>query len=186
MTTPTRSNASTRTRKKASASEALAGLKEQPAAAPTAPASSLSTSDVLAELKSLAKELNKAAKGLGKAANAKPREVSAILGNVERMTMDAANKSLHEAESAKLVVGSLMASLNHDWSRQNIEQGLKTISDHLTNIIVAQEFQDLAGQSIRKAMKALVGAIVVEAGGPTDEGRLSQAEADALIRDLMP
>jgi len=143
-------------------------------------------SDVLTELKSLAKELNKAAKGLDKAVNAKPREVSSILGSVERMTMDAANKSLHEAELAKQVVAELRASLGKDWSRQQLENGLQAISGHLTNIIVAQEFQDLAGQSIRKAMKALVGAIVVEAGGPTDEGRLTQAEADALLRELIP
>ena len=52
---------------------------------------------------------------------------------------------------------------------------------------MAQEFQDLAGQSIRQALKALVGAIVVtEGGGPTEEGRLSQGEVDDLLRNLMP
>jgi chemotaxis regulatin CheY-phosphate phosphatase CheZ len=103
------------------------------------------------------------------------------------MTADAANKSLAEAEAAKLLVGATLDSLSKNWSRQDIEASLKLIGGHLTNIIVAQEFQDLAGQSLRKAMKALVGAIVVvEGGGPTEEKRLSQTEVDGLLNDLMP
>ena len=81
----------------------------------------------------------------------------------------------------------LSESLSKDWSRKDIEAALKVVSGHLTNIIVAQEFQDLAGQSIRKAMKALVGAIIVtEGGGTTEEGRLSQIEIDSLLQDLIP
>ncbi|MRR50087.1 MAG: hypothetical protein EG825_04100 [Rhodocyclaceae bacterium] len=146
------------------------------------------TGKVLDELKSLAKELNKAAKGLStKSGAGNPKEVSAILGNVERMTADAANKSLLEAEAAKQVVASSLDTLSKNWSRQEIEASLKAVSGHLTNIIVAQEFQDLAGQALRKAMKALVGAIiVVEGGGPTEEARLSQKEIDGLLKDLMP
>jgi len=145
------------------------------------------TGDVLSELKSLAKELNKAAKGLGKKRSGNPKDVSAILGNVERMTAEAATKSLIEAENAKLIVGRLTESLGRDWSRKDIEASLKELGGHLTNIIVAQEFQDLAGQSIRHALKALVGAIIVtEGGGPTEEGRLSQSEVDSLLKDLMP
>ncbi|MCP5268691.1 MAG: hypothetical protein H6943_06590 [Zoogloeaceae bacterium] len=141
---------------------------------------------VLDELKGLAKELKQAARGLNKKSTQNPREVSAILGSVERMTADAANKSLTEAESAKFLVGGTLDTLSRNWSRQDIETNLKLISGHLTNIIVAQEFQDLAGQSLRKAMKALVGAIiVVESGGPTEEKRLSQAEIDGLLGDLM-
>lgn len=146
------------------------------------------TGQVLDELKSLAKELNKAAKGLStKSGAGNPKEVSAILGNVERMTADAANKSLLEAEAAKQVVAASLDTLAKNWSRQDIEASLKAVSGHLTNIIVAQEFQDLAGQALRKAMKALVGAIiVVEGGGPTEEARLSQKEIDGLLKDLMP
>ncbi|MFA7293012.1 MAG: hypothetical protein WC023_12285 [Rhodocyclaceae bacterium] len=145
------------------------------------------SSHVLDELKGLARQLKDAAKGLNKKAAQNPRAVSGILGSVERMTADAANKSLSEAEAAKLLVGATLDSLSKNWSRQDIEASLKLISGHLTNIIVAQEFQDLAGQSLRKAMKALVGAIiVVEGGGPTEEKRLSQLEIDGLLNDLMP
>ncbi len=142
---------------------------------------------VLSELKGLAKELKAAAKGLNKKSAGNPKQVSTILCNVERMTADAANKSLAEAESAKMLVGATLDSLSKDWSRAEIEASLKAIGGHLTNIIVAQEFQDLAGQSLRKAMKALVGAIiVVEGGGPTEDKRLSQSEIDGLLKDLMP
>lgn len=142
---------------------------------------------VLDELKGLARELKEAAKGLNKKAAHNPKAVSVILGNVERMTADAANKSLTEAEVAKQLVATTLDSLSKNWSRQEIEAHLKLVSVHLTNIIVAQEFQDLAGQALRKAMKALVGAIiVVEGGGPTEEKRLSQIEIDGLLKDLMP
>lgn len=145
------------------------------------------TGAVLSELKSLAKELNKAAKGLSKKRSGNPKDVSTILGNVERMTAEAATRSLIEAESAKAIVGRLTESLGRDWSRKDIETSLKELGGHLTNIIVAQEFQDLAGQSIRHALKALVGAIIVtEGGGPTEESRLSQNEVDSLLKDLMP
>lgn len=145
------------------------------------------TGAVLSELKSLARELNKAAKGLSKKRSGNPRDVSSILGNVERMTAEAATKSLIEAENAKLIVTRLTDSLSRDWSRKDIEASLKELGGHLTNIIVAQEFQDLAGQSIRHALKALVGAIIVtEGGGPTEEGRLSQNEVDSLLKDLLP
>ena len=64
---------------------------------------------------------------------------------------------------------------------------MRQVGGHLTHIIVAQEFQDLAGQALRKAMKALVGAIiVVESGGPTEDQRLSQKEVDSMLKDLMP
>ncbi|MFA7269394.1 MAG: hypothetical protein WC073_08630 [Sterolibacterium sp.] len=144
------------------------------------------TGQVLNELKSLAKELNKAAKGLGKSSAGNPKEVSAILGSVERMTADAANKSLLEAENAKQLVVAALDTLGKDWSRKDLDLALRGISGHLTNIIVAQEFQDLAGQALRKAMKALVGAIIViEGGGPTEEQRLSQKEVDSLLKELM-
>jgi chemotaxis regulatin CheY-phosphate phosphatase CheZ len=144
------------------------------------------TGAVLSELKSLAKELNKAAKGLSKKRSGNPKDVSTILGNVERMTAEAATRSLIEAESAKAIVGRLIESLGRDWSRKDIETSLKELGGHLTNIIVAQEFQDLAGQSIRHALKALVGAIIVtEGGGPTEDSRLSQNEVDSLLKDLM-
>ena len=166
-----------------------AASPRKPAAKPGArrPASARNTGAVLSELKSLAKELHKAAKGLSKKRSGNPKDVSTILGNVERMTAEAATKSLIEAESAKLIVARLTDSLGRDWSRKDIEASLKELGGHLTNIIVAQEFQDLAGQSIRHALKALVGAIIVtEGGGPTEEGRLSQLEVDSLLKDLMP
>lgn len=144
------------------------------------------TGRVLSELKSLAKELNKAAKGLTKRAASDPREVSAILGNVERMMSDAADKSLAEAELAKQIIAASHESLGKDWSRKEIELALQGIGGHLTNIIVAQEFQDLAGQAIRKAMKALVGAIVVEASNVAEDRKLSQNEVDSLLNGLMP
>jgi len=144
------------------------------------------TGAVLTELKSLAKELNKAAKSLNNKRSGNPKDVSTILGNVERMTAEAATKSLIEAENAKLIVTKLLESLGRDWSRKDIEASLKALGGHLTNIMVAQEFQDLAGQSIRHALKALVGAIIVtEGGGPTEDGRLSQNEVDSLLKDLM-
>lgn len=145
------------------------------------------TGEVLTELKQLARELNLAAKGLTKRSANNPKEVSAILGNVERITAEAANKSLLEAEIAKDQVGKALASLSKDWSRKELEELLKRVSAHLTNIIVAQEFQDIAGQSLRRAMKALVGAIiVVEGGGPTEDQRLSQKDVDSLLNQLMP
>lgn len=147
---------------------------------------SQSTGQVLGELKSLAKELNKAAKGLNKTTQGNPKAVSTILGNVERMTAEAANKSLLEAEAAKMLIGDALTMLGKDWNRKDLDLALRSISAHLTNIIVAQEFQDLAGQSLRKAMKALVGAIiVVESGGPTEDQRLTQKEVDSLLKDLM-
>lgn len=141
------------------------------------------TGDVLKELKSLAKELSKTAKGLSKkTAGENPKAVANILGNVERMTADAATRSLQEAEAAKLLLVAARESLGKDWSRKELDSALKSASEHLTNIMVAQEFQDLAGQAIRQAMKALVGAIiVVEGGGATEEGRLSQSEVDKLL-----
>lgn len=145
------------------------------------------TGQVLGELKLLAKELNQAAKDLGKRSASNPKEVSTILGNVERITAEAATKSLLEAESAKQLVDDALASLSKDWNRRQLDTILTSVSKHLTNIIVAQEFQDLAGQSLRKAMKALVGAIiVVESGGPTEDQRLSQKDVDSLLKDLMP
>ena len=183
------------TRQKASVktSSAKAAPRSAAPGKPTAkttarrPASKRATGSVLSELKSLARELNKAAKGLSKKRSGNPKDVSSILGNVERMTAEAATKSLIEAESAKLVVTRLNDSLGRDWSRKDIEASLKELGGHLTNIMVAQEFQDLAGQSIRHALKALVGAIIVtEGGGPTEEGRLSQTEVDSLLKDLMP
>jgi pyruvate-formate lyase len=143
------------------------------------------TAQVLDELKSLAKELNKAAKGLSKRSANDPKVVSAILGNVERMMSEAADKSLAEAETAKQIVAATRDSLGRNWSRQDLEAALTGVDSHLTNIIVAQEFQDLAGQAIRRAMKALVGAIVVEASGAED-GKLSQQEVDSLLNGLMP
>jgi hypothetical protein len=142
------------------------------------------TSQVLQELKSLAKELNQAAKGLGKRNATDPKVISAILGNVERMMSDAADKSLAEAEFAKQVIAGARDNLGKDWARRDIEAALAVVSGHLTNIMVAQEFQDLAGQAIRRAMKALVGAIVVEAAA--DDGRLSQHEVDSLLKGLLP
>jgi|GEM_PF-3676606 len=140
------------------------------------------TGQVLSELKSLAKELSKAAEGLNKTATSNnPKQIAAILGSVERMISDAANKSLLEVEKAKVVVNETLVCLGNDWNRKQIETGLHVISDHLTNIIVAQEFGDLGGQAIRKAIKALVGALVVDTGPD-----LSQAEADAMIKQLMP
>lgn len=145
------------------------------------------TRHVLSELTQLAKELNLAAKRLSKRTAGNPKEVSAILGNVERMTADAATKSLAEAEAAKQLVKEAQTSLGRDWSRRELEEKLAGVSGHLTNIIVAQEFQDLAGQALREAMKALLGAIiVVEGGGPTEEQRLSQKDVDSLLKDLMP
>ena len=148
-----------------------------------APAKTPPTSKVLQELKLLAKELNQAAKGLSKRSASDPKVISAILGNVERMMSEAADKSLAEAEAAKQVITASRDTLNKDWARRDIEASLAAISGHLTNIMVAQEFQDLAGQAIRRAMKALVGAIVVEA---TDDGKLSQNEVDSLLKGLMP
>ena len=151
------------------------------------PPAAQATGQVLSELKQLAKELNQAAKGLSKRSAGNPKEVSTILGSVERMTADPATKSLLEAEAAKQLVKEAQTSLGKDWSRTELEEKLAGVSGHLTNIIVAQEFQDLAGQALRKAMKALVGAIiVVEGGGPTDEQRLSQKDVDSLLKDLMP
>jgi hypothetical protein len=139
------------------------------------------TAQVLKELKTLAKELNQAAKGLSKRTATDPKLISAILGNVERMMMEAANKSLAEAESAKHIIAGTRDALGKDWSRRQIDEALVGIGCHLTNIIVAQEFQDLAGQAIRKAMKALVGAIVVDA----EDRKLSQNEVDALLKGLL-
>ncbi|MCK9283505.1 MAG: protein phosphatase CheZ [Rhodocyclaceae bacterium] len=131
--------------------------------------------------------MNKAAKGLGKRGGDDPKSVANILGSVERMTADAATKSLQEAEQAKILLATIVDSLGKEWSRKEIEANAKLIGGHLTNIIVAQEFQDLAGQAIRKAMKALVGAIiVVEGGGSTEEARLTQGEVDKLLKELMP
>lgn len=154
---------------------------------PAAKKPAQATGQVLNELKLLAKALSQAAKGLNKRSSGSPKEVSSILGNVERMTAEAATKSLLEAEAAKELVSQARSSLGKDWSRKELEEELASIGEHLTNIIVAQEFQDLAGQALRKAMKALVGAIiVVEGGGPTEEQRLSQKDVDSLLKDLMP
>lgn len=180
------------TKKPAVTSQKPAPVKKAPVRVVAKPAAkkaaSGDTGTVLKELKSLAKELNKAAKGLGSKNGAdSPKTVANILGSVERMTNDAANKSLLEAESAKSALTKLKDSLSKDWSRKDIEAALKQADGHLTNIIVAQEFQDLAGQAIRKAMKALVGAIiVVEGGGSTEDNRLSQGEVDTLLNQLMP
>ncbi len=180
------------TRKRPTANSSIkvarpAAARKPAAKKSTRAAPARATGAVLSELKSLAKELNKAAKGLSKKRSGNPKDVSTILGNVERMTAEAATRSLIEAESAKAIVGRLTESLGRDWSRKDIEASLKDLGGHLTNIIVAQEFQDLAGQSIRHALKALVGAIIVtEGGGPTEDSRLSQVEVDSLLKDLMP
>jgi hypothetical protein len=171
----------TKTKTTASGSDNMraAGGKRSPKKA--APA----TGQVLKELKELAKELNKAAKGLGKRNANDPKVIAEILGNVERMMSDAADKSLAEAESAKQIIGDVQECLGKDWSRREIESALSGISGNLTNIMVAQEFQDIAGQALRRAMKALVGAIVVEAN-TADDRKLSQNEVDNLLKGLMP
>lgn len=180
----------TTTKKRATAAAATAKAKAADARKggaprPAAKRATKSGGDVLAELKTLAHDLKQTAKSLNKKSAQKPKEVSTILGSVERMTADAANKSLSEAEAAKQLVGATLDSLTKNWNRADIEGNLKAVGAHLTNIIVAQEFQDLAGQSLRKAMKALVGAIVVvEGGGPTEDKRLSQAEIDGLLSNL--
>jgi len=143
----------------------------------TAPA----TGQVLQELKTLAKELNQAAKGLTRRTATDPKVISSILGNVERMMVEAADKSLAEAESAKQIIAGARETLSKDWSRRQIDEAFVAIGGHLTNIIVAQEFQDLADQAIRKAMKALVGAIVVDA----EDRKLSQNEVDGLLKGLL-
>lgn len=174
--------------KAASKTKTTPAAAAKPAAKKTAvkPAAQ-ATGQVLSELKQLAKQLNQAAKGLSKRSASNPKDVSIILGTVERMTADAATKSLLEAEAAKQLVQDALTSLGKDWSRKELEEKLAGVSGHLTNIIVAQEFQDLAGQSLRKATKALVGAIiVVDGGGPTDEKRLSQNDVDSLLNELMP
>lgn len=169
---------------KTAAKKVIAKIAPTRRIAPKKP--SQSTGQVLGELKSLAKELNKTAKGLDKTSDGNPRAVSTILGNVERMTADAANKSLLEAEAAKALIDASLDMLGKDWSRKDLDVALRGIGAHLTNIIVAQEFQDIAGQALRKSMKALVGAIIfVESGGPTDDQRLSQKEVDSLLKDLM-
>ncbi|HEX8963262.1 MAG TPA: hypothetical protein VF801_09690 [Rhodocyclaceae bacterium] len=175
-------------KRSATVSKPAKSAAKKPAAKKRAvPATEPATGHVLTELKALAKELNQAAKGLSKNGSANPKEVSVILGNVERMTADAATKSLMEAEAAKRYVSTALDILGKDWNRKDLEAALKGVSGHLTNIIVAQEFQDLAGQALRKAMKALVGAIiVVEGGGPTEDQRLSQKDVDALLKELMP
>ncbi|MCX7898269.1 MAG: protein phosphatase CheZ [Rhodocyclaceae bacterium] len=142
---------------------------------------------VLRELKDLARELARTAKGLSKRSTGNPKEIAMILASVERITQEAATKSLLEAEAAKEAASRALASLARDWSRRELDELLTTISAHLTNIIVAQEFQDLAGQSLRRAMKALVGAIItVESGAPAEGERLSQRDVDALLKELMP
>ncbi len=169
--------------KSASPSKAVRTVRKPAAKKPAQAA----TGEVLNELKQLAKELNQAAKGLTKRSAGNPKEVSSILGSVERMTADAATKSLLEAEAAKQLVKEAQISLGKDWSRKELEEKLVGVSSHLTNIIVAQYFQDLAGQALRMAMKALVGAIiVVEGGGPTEDQRLSQKDVDSLLKELMP
>ena len=188
-TTKTAAKAAPAPRKTAAKAASKAPAVKKVTAKKTTPSarSAQNTSEVLSELKILAKELNHAAKGLSKRSSNNPKEVSEILGNVERITAEAANKSLLEAEFAKEQVGKALASLGKDWSRTELTQLLGLVSKHLTNIIVAQEFQDIAGQSLRKAMKALVGAIiVVESGGPTEDQRLSQKDVDSLLNDLMP
>lgn len=171
----------------ATARAAKPAAKKAPAKKTSAAKGKAETGNVLLELKALAKELNKAAKDIGKGAAGNPKEVSTILGNVERMTAEAATKSLMEAEIAKQLVGNALDTLGKDWSRKQLEETLRGVGGHLTNIMVAQEFQDLAGQALRKAMKALVGAIiVVEAGGPTEDQRLSQKDVDSLLKELMP
>ena len=181
-----RSAAATTARGTAKPAAKKAAARKAPAKRKAA-AGKAETGTVLLELKALAKELNKAAKDIGKGAAGNPKEVSTILGNVERMTAEAATKSLMEAEYAKQLVGGALETLGKDWSRKQLEEALRGVSGHLTNIMVAQEFQDLAGQALRKAMKALVGAIiVVEAGGPTEDQRLSQKDVDSLLKELMP
>ena len=143
------------------------------------------TGTVLTELKSLAKKLNEAAKGISRATKHDPKAIAATLGNVERMTADAATRSLTEAEAAKQILTATRDMLGKDWSRKEIDEALRMVSAHLTHIIVAQEFQDLAGQAIRKSMKALVGAIVEDTIAGEDK-KLSQHEADALMKALMP
>ncbi|QDX80373.1 hypothetical protein B9N43_03295 [Denitratisoma sp. DHT3] len=177
--TAAKPNAGTRAASRGSVSGTAAKAKA-PAAAPARKTGA--TGDVLKELKSLAKELSRTAKGLGtKSGASNPAAVANILGNVERMTADAATRSLQEAEAAKHQLTAARDSLGKDWSRKELEAALRSTSDHLTNIIVAQEFQDLAGQAIRKAMKALVGAIIVVEGNAADDGRLSQSEVDKLL-----
>ncbi len=176
--------------KPAAGGKATTGKTGKTAAKPKSPSRTAArkgapaTGQVLKELKSLARELNKAAEGIGKRTPGDPRNISAILGNVERMTAEAANKSLAEAEMAKHILAAAHDCLGKDWSRKEIDAHLQGIDAHLTNIIVAQEFQDLAGQAIRKAMKALVGAIVVETAAG-DDRKLSQNEVDSLLKELM-
>lgn len=181
----TMAKTTTKTRKTQAKAPAVKPAPKKPAARKPASRTRPATGSVLTELKSLAKELNQAAKGISRATKHDPKAIAATLGHVERMTADAATRSLAEAEGAKQILAATRDSLGHDWSRKEIDEALRVVSAHLTHIIVAQEFQDLAGQAIRKAMKALVGAIVEETVAGEDR-KLSQSEADALMKQLMP
>ncbi len=80
--------------KKPVAKPAAPKTQKKPArkSASAASAKNSDSSHVLSELKGLARELKEAAKGLNKKAANNPKQVSSILGSVERMTDDAANK----------------------------------------------------------------------------------------------
>lgn len=114
--------------------------------------------------------------------------------HVERITSDAATKVIDHAENAKCRIEACIAK-----TRSNeIKTELNEIDTLLTEIIVAQEFQDITGQILRKVLTTLsdvesqlIGTLIENANSlsgpdvPTiSKDSLKQTDVDSLLDSL--
>lgn len=116
------------------------------------------------------------------------------LSYVEKLTSDAASKVMDHAEEAKAKIDKCLHRTKSPKNRQDLIE----IDMLLTEIIVAQEFQDLTGQILKKVFTTLadvesqlIGTLIEHSdtlNGPTipsiNKDNLGKADLDNLLDSL--
>jgi hypothetical protein len=110
-------------------------------------------------------------------------DVVATLGGIEKITQDAAGSVLGDTEQAKRSLHVLMKSKAVLRLPDELKRLLAEIDNKLTSIIVAQEFQDLSGQALKKTIASIQR---IEEGIENMLGFTSSAERVAAVIERMP
>ena len=140
------------------------------------PAAALSTSEVHQQLGALTRQLHDSLNGLGLAEKVKNwagelPDAKSRLSYIARLTGQAAEKVLNQVDQAKAQhdhiaaetrrIGALIVkdpvgavAKGHVMNFiTDVEQSSKKVDDHLTEIMMAQDFHDLTGQVVAKVVK---------------------------------